>query len=146
VESREAGGLALSGLALSKETRPAAELGLGIAGLADSLTPLVTDDMQIVPSGSNQFAKAEKGFVYFEIYAAEPDSVRVGMRVLERKTGEAKSDSGLLKTGAPRDRDAIPLVSRLPIDALGTGSYTLEITAVDLTGRQVRRTADFDVR
>jgi VWFA-related protein len=146
VESWEAGGLALSGLALSKETHPTAELGLGMAGLTESLTPLVTDDVQIIPSGSNQFAKSEKGFVYFEIYAPDPASVRVGMRVLERKTGEAKSDSGLLKAGAPGDRGAIPSGSRLPIDTLDTGSYTLEITAVDLNGKQVKRTVDFDVR
>lgn len=146
VEPWQQGELALSGLALSKEIHPAAELGLGLSGLVESRTPLVTNDIQIVPSGSNRFTKSESGFVYFEVYAPDPASVRVGLKVLDRKTGETKSDSGLLKTGTPTRSGVIPAGSRLPLDELASGSYQLEITAVDASGRQVRRTDDFELK
>jgi hypothetical protein len=141
--------LAISGLALSREVRPVAELGLGVAGLAESRTPLIADDVQIVPSGSNQFTKSETGFVYFEVYAPDPAAVRVRERVLDKKTGEAGYDSGLLKVSVPKSSnlaDAIPVGSTLPISALAAGSYELEMTAVDSAGKQVSRTAEFEIK
>jgi len=146
VDSRQAGELALSGIALSKETHPAAELGLGLSGLIENRTPLVTDGAQIVPSGSNQFRKSEAGYFYFEVYAPDPASVRVGVRVLDRKTGDPKSDSGLMKLALPNGSGAIPAGSRLPIDTLAAGSYELELTVVDAAGKQIKRTADFEVK
>jgi VWFA-related protein len=147
VDPRRAGELAISGLVLSRETHPAAELGLGVAGLVENRTPLVTDDTQIVPSGSNQFTKSEPAFFYFEVYSSDPASVHVGVRVLDRKTGESRWDSGLMKSAVPRNgNDAIPGGSILPIAALSAGSYELEVTAVDAAGKHARRTADFEVR
>jgi VWFA-related protein len=146
VEPWQAAELSLSGLALSKETHPAAELGLGTAGLVESSTPLVANDVQIVPSGSNQFTKSENGFVYFEVYAPDPASVRVTVRVLDRKTGDAKAGPNRLKLSAPKDSGAIPAGFMLPVEGLATGSYELEVTAVDMAGKQIRRTVEFEVR
>jgi hypothetical protein len=36
--------------------------------------------------------------------------------------------------------------SRLPLDSLETGAYELELTAADSTGKQVTRTAAFEVK
>ncbi len=147
VEPRQAGELALSGLALSKDTHPADALALGVAGLVETSTPLITNGVRIVPSGSNQFAKSEPGFVYFEVYAPDPASVRYGMRVLDPKTGEPKSDSGFRKLDLPKGGgDAVPVGSSVPIGGLAPGSYELEVTAVDAAGKQVRRTANFEVK
>jgi hypothetical protein len=146
VAARQAGELTLSGLALSRETHPAEALGL--AGLVESGTPMVTNGVRMVPSGSNQFTKSEPAFVYFEIYAPDPASARYGMRVLDAKTGEPKSDAGLRKLSVPKigGDDGIPVASSIPIGALAPGSYELEVTAVDSAGKQVRRTADFEVK
>jgi VWFA-related protein len=147
VDTRQPGQLALSGLVLSKETHPAAELGLGMAGLIENRTPLITDGVQVVPSGSTQFAKSEPGFFYFEVYAPDSASVRAAIRVLDKKTGEPKVDTGLLKLSPPKNGgDAIPAGSKLPIDTLAPGSYELEVTAVDASGKQAKRTADFEVK
>jgi VWFA-related protein len=147
VEPRQAGELALSGLALSKDTHPADAMALGVAGLVESSTPLVTNGVRMVPSGTTQFTKAEPGFVYFEVYAPDPASVRYGMRVLDPKTGEPKSDSGFRKLDLPKGGgDAVPVGSSLPIGGLAPGAYELEVTAVDSAGKQVRRTADFEVK
>jgi VWFA-related protein len=147
VDARVPGELAMSGLVLSKETQPAAELGLGAAGsLVEDRTPLVAEGVQMIPSGSNQFTKSEIGFFYFEVYAPDPAAARVRIRVLDRKTGEAKSDTGLLKLDLPQggSAEAVPAGSKLPVDALADGSYELEVTASDTAGKQVKRTADFE--
>jgi len=147
VDTRQPGQLALSGLVLSKETHPAAELGLGMAGLIENRTPLIADGVQIVPSGSSQFTKSEPGFFYFEVYAADPASVRARIRVLDKKTGEPKVDAGLLKLSPPKNGgDAIPGGAKLPVEGLAAGSYELEVTAVDASGKQAKRTADFEVK
>ena len=146
VEPRQTGELALSGLVLSKETHPAAELGLGLAGLVESSTPLVTNGVRIVPSGSKQFAKSEPGFVYFEVYAPDPASVRYGMRVLDRRPAEPKSDSGLRKLDLPKGGDAVPVGSSLPISGLAAGVLRTRSNGGRLRREQVRRTVDFEVR
>lgn len=147
VDTRQPGQLALSGVVLSKETHPAAELGLGMAGLVENRTPLISDGVQVVPSGSAQFGKSEPGFFYFEVYGADPASVRAGIRVLDKKTGAPKSDTGLLKLSPPKNGgDAIPGASKLPIDSLAAGTYQLEVTAVDASGKQAKRTVDFEVK
>jgi VWFA-related protein len=147
VDPRQVGELAISGIALSKETHPAAELGLGLDGLVEGRTPLIADGVRFVPSSSSQFSKSEAGYFYFEVYAPGSAPVRVVVRVLDRNSGEVKSDSGMLKLNLPRNTgtDTISAGSKLPIGALRAGSYKLEVTAIDSAGKQVRRTADFEV-
>ncbi|HEX4134914.1 MAG TPA: VWA domain-containing protein [Bryobacteraceae bacterium] len=148
IDPREAGKLAMSGIVLSREAHPAAELGLGLGGLTENGTPLVTDGTQIIPTGSHEFTKSEPAFFYFEAYATDPAAVRVGVRVLDRKTAQLKWDSGLMKLSLPKASagDMVPAGSRLPIATLPAGSYELEITAIDGAGKQVTRTTDFEVK
>ena len=122
------GDFGLSGLALSRETHPAADLGLGL-GLEGG-TPLVAQGVQIVPFGSAQFAKSEQAFFYFEVYGHGA----VHVRVLDRKTGEQKWDGGAINLTGQSN------AGRLPVDSLATGSYQLEVT-----GKELKRTADFEV-
>ncbi|MBZ5579072.1 MAG: VWA domain-containing protein [Acidobacteriia bacterium] len=140
------GELGLSGLVLSKETHPAADLGLG--ALMEDRTPLIADGVQLVPSGSHLFTKADEAVFYFEAYDSDPSSVRVQVRVLDRKTGEPRWDSGITKLGLPANpgKASIPAAARLPLNTLATGSYQLQITASDAAGKPVIRTADFDLQ
>ncbi len=151
VDARMPGELALSSLVLSRETHPAAELGLA-GSLVEDSTPLIAANVEVVPSGSNRFVKSEPGFFYCEVYAADPASARVRVRVIDRKTGEPKSDSGFLNLDLPKsspgdgDSHAIPAASMLPISELAAGSYQLEVTAEDSNGKQVKRIVDFEIR
>jgi len=140
VPSRKDGEIALSGLVLSREAHPAADVGLvsGVS-LAGDRTPLVAQGMQVIPSGFNQFVKSEQVFFYFEVYAANPASVSAQVRILERKTGAPKWDSGLAKLTVAQQG------GKLPLNLLETGAYQLEVTAVDANGKKVTRTADFEV-
>jgi hypothetical protein len=139
-------GLALSGLALSREAHPAADLGLGIS--IEARTPLVAGGAQIVPSGSEVFSKGESGSFYVEVYDPDPASVTARVRVLDRQTGQPKWDSGLTKFPLPANggKPSMPAIGNLPLEALAAGSYRLEIAASDSAGKQATRTVDFDVR
>jgi hypothetical protein len=142
--------LAISGLALSKEVRPASELGLE-ASLTDEGTPLIAGGMQVTPSGSNVFTKSEQAFCYFEVYptraaeTATPD-LRVDLRILDRKTGGQKWSGGPMKLDPPAgSKSAIPAGLNVPITSLPAGSYQLEVTA---TGgdEAVKRTVEFEIK
>lgn len=140
VEPWQPGELGLSAIVLSRQTRPAAELGLDISALTDSPTPLVSNDVEIVPSGSNRFRKSEPGFIYFEIYGRDPPAVQVELRVLRRAgAGHAPLFSGTIQLKGTK------AATKLPTDMLDAGSYTLELTASDAGGHRVTRNVDFEI-
>lgn len=149
VEPRQPGDLAVSGLALSRETHPAAALGLDISALTESNTPLVVNDVEVVPSGSNRFRKTENVTVYFEVYTRNAGGVRAEMRVTQRQGQTTKDDHlphGSIALSAPKGgSDTIPVAIALPIAGFDPGAYTLAVSATDAAGKQVTRTADFEV-
>jgi VWFA-related protein len=141
-----AGDFGLSALALSRETHPADDLGL--APTLEGRTPLVAQGSQVVPAGSWDFAKSEPAFVYFEIYGSEAPAARVRMRILDRKSGEQKWDGGFVNAPAQSNagKNAVSAGAKLPVDSLAPAAYRLEVTAADSTGKQLKRTADFEIR
>ena len=139
------GALAMSALALSHETRAASPTEPDDLILA-RVGALVSNGIEVVPSGSNEFRVGERGFFYFEVYAATAlPSLSVRVRILDRATGQQIDDSGPMKAdgfihpGEP----VIPIAMALPIASAGlpVGAYKVEVTAAGLT-----RTADFDVK
>jgi VWFA-related protein len=145
VEPWNVGQLTLSSVALSRETHPAADLGL-VSSLVED--PLVAEGAQFVPSGSSQFSQSEMGFFYLEVYDPNPASVRLQVRVLDRKTGEPKWDAEIaqLSPSSIGGRSSAPAGGSLRLGALATGVYRLEITASDSAGNQAKRTVDFEVK
>jgi VWFA-related protein len=144
----------LSSMALSKEVRRVADEATGLdAELMEDHTPLVTRGMEIVPAATYRFKKTDIAAVYAEVYepllaGANPPQVGIELKVVERKTGQQKFDTGLsnaqpfMKTGSP----VIPLGLKLPVNTLEPGSYRADLTAVDSAGRSAKaRTADFEV-
>jgi hypothetical protein len=112
--------------------------------------------LQIVPSGTNEFKKGELAVFYVEIYEPllvtpdpqKPTAVAIQMRVLDRKTGEQKVDTGLMRIDLPKQagNPVIPLGEKMPVDKLTPGSYQLELSALDTAEMQFKRTVDFEVR
>jgi hypothetical protein len=146
----------MSGVALSKESHPATDLRLDVdALLVDDQTPLIANGKRVVPYGSNRFQKTDPAGFYFEIYepllaSAEPDKrpeVGVQIRMLDSKTLQPKSDSGVLKlnTQTANASGMLPVSVTMGLTDLGTGSYLLEVKAVDSAGNTVRRVAPFEV-
>jgi len=143
----------VSALALSKETHAATDLTLGMDSLLiDDQTPLIANGLRVVPAGSNRFKKADPARFYVEVYepvqsSDKPGAVGVHIRILDRKTLEAKTDTGLvqLDTKPEPGSPVIPVTATLPVGQLMAGSYLLELQAVDAAGNTARRVTQFDV-
>jgi hypothetical protein len=107
-----------------------------------------------MPAGNNQFSKAEKGFIYAEIYEpalASPDAkdtpnLGFQFKILDSK-GEVKQDSGVvpLKDKGQPGNPAVPMGLVLNSQSLDPGSYTVSVTALDATGHQFTRTVPVTV-
>jgi hypothetical protein len=146
----------LSGLALSKESHPATDLRLDLdALLIDDQTPLIANGKRIVPSGSSRFKKTDPVGFYFEIYepllvTAKPENrpeVGVQIRTLDQKTGQLKTDSGVVKlnTQLANTSGMLPVSVTMPLAQTEAGSYLLEVQALDSGGNSVRRVTPFEV-
>jgi len=143
----------LSGLALSKELRRTADTGSDLdAVLLEGRTPLVAQGYQFTPAAAYRFKTTDHAALYAEIYEPHavdktPPIVAVRLRVLDRKTQEAKEDSGLMgvskeiRAGNP----VIPVGLKLPLDKLPPGAYRVEVNAIDELNNSKTRMADFDV-
>jgi VWFA-related protein len=141
----------MSGVALSNEMRRTGDQDTGLDSqlLADR-TPLMVQGIQIVPSSSNRFKKADNAAIYAELYApllAGPNPPQIGVEVVitDRKTGEKKVD---VATRPPTQAGSsvVPVGLKLPVDSLAPGSYRVELRALDSAGGAAKpRTADFEV-
>ena len=145
----------LSGVALSNQIRPVSDLDVGLdAALLEDKVPLVSQGMQLMPSGSNLFQKTAPAAVYVEIY--EPalngqNTPKVGlkMRIVDKKSGAQKLDTGFINVGnyAKNGNPVIPVGLRLPLDTLTPGTYRVELQAIDTANHQSPvRAADFAVQ
>jgi len=144
----------LSALALSKNIHRLADVNTGLdAELLEGKTPLVAQGMEVTPAGSARFKKTDPSAVYAEVYepllaSPNPPIVAVQLRILDRKTGEPKEDSGLINVGASvrKDSPMVPVGLKLKVDSLTAGSYRAELKAVDSVGHNSPvRSVDFEV-
>jgi hypothetical protein len=142
----------ISSVALSNDLRRAADVAADLdSQLLEDRTPLLVQGMQISPSASNQFKKTDTAALYAELYEPRmkdpnPPEIAFEMRILERKTGEEKFHiRNKLPKGSSRD-PVIPLGLKLPVSTLTSGSYRVELRAIDSAGGASKtRTADFEL-
>jgi hypothetical protein len=146
----------MSGLALSNHVRPTTDISSSVLdqSLLDDRTPLVTAGLQIIPAGSNKFNKLAPPLCYVEFYEllltqATDQKLAVGLqiRILERKNGEQKFSTGMMRVDLPEksENPMFPLGERIPVDTLSSGRYTLQVQTLDMLGTTVKRTAYFDL-
>ena len=143
----------LSAVALSKEIHPVSQMGERLdAALLEDRTPLVTQGLQLVPSGSDQFKKSDRAGFYVEIYDSlltsdKPPKVGIKLSVIDRKSGDKKMESSVAAADAKPGNALVPVGLKLPVDTLPPGSYRLELKAMDSAGNTSQpRTADFEVQ
>ncbi len=132
----------LSGVALSDEFGPVADLGGALdADLLADRTPLVVKDLEFTPSGSNRFKKSEKAALYTQIYVprlteANPPTVKFTYMVMDPKSGKplvgasAVDVTSYVQKGSP----VIPVAFKLPLERLDKGEYLLEMQASEGPG------------
>lgn len=144
----------ISSLALSKNIRPASQMaGSFDPELLENRVPLLVGKLQVMPSGFTHFKKAEKNYVYAEVYEpalAAPDvqlkdvpAVAVQMELLDPKSGAVKKDFGMVRLEPPAamGSPAIPVGLVITAPELESGLYRLRVTAVDANRHQVARSA-----
>jgi len=143
----------MSAVAFSRDIHPVSQMGLSLdAALLEDRTPLVTQGLQLIPSGSDQFKKNVPAAFYVEIYTPtaagpNPPDIAVNVTVVDRKTGEKKVETGSPAADAKAGSPLVPVGLRLPVSELPPGSYRLELKAVDSAGNVTpQRTADFEVQ
>jgi VWFA-related protein len=156
VDPYDAKQFSMSGVALSKEVRRTSDLGTGLdALLLEDRVPLIANGMQLVPYGSNRFKKGDLVAFYTELYEPllvtgnpkTPPVVALDIRVLDGKTGEQKTDTGLVRVDLPKQAGSptIPLGAKIPTDSLAPGAYKVEIKALDDAGKEFKRTTDIQI-
>jgi hypothetical protein len=136
--------LAVSGLALSKDVKQAADLGLE-ASLIDEVAPLIASGRQFVPTGSPVFARAGELGCYFEVYGAQSEnSFTAELRIVDAATGKQEFDSVAQPArGSGEWKTALGAV--IPLARLSPGNYRLELVAK--TAKQsAMRSADFTIK
>ncbi len=143
----------MSAVAFSKNIHMVSHMGEALdAALLEDRTPLVTQGMQLIPTGSDQFKKADRAAFYVELYdpaMAGPNPPKPGVKVaiVDRKTGEKKIETGGEAADAKAGIPLVPVGLVLPVAQLPPGSYRLEVKGVDSAGNVTpARTADFEVQ
>ena len=134
----------LSGVALSNQIQPLGGIGGSVeAELLADRTPLVTQGMEIVPSGSNHFKKSDSVALYAQVYdpdlaSPNPASLQVVYQVVDTKTGETIFSTGGLDVGkfVEKGSSVVPLGLKVPLDQLPPGVYRLDIQAVGVSGER----------
>ncbi len=145
----------MSALALSDQIRKTTDASTSLdESLLEDRTPLITQGVQVIPAGSIRFSKAQPPLFYVELY--EPPGKQAGdktafgmqIRILDRKSGEQKFSTGMMRVDAPArtENPVIPLGERIPVDKVDPGQYIVEVEALDQAGSTVKRTADFDLQ
>ena len=143
----------LSALALSKEVHRVSELETALdAELLEGRAPLVASGLQFTPTGANRFKATDPATMYLEIYepllvGGNPPQVGVQLRLVDRKTGDQKMDSGVIEVASfiHPGNPVIAVGLKLPVASLATGSYRVDLTALDSAGKSVVRSADFEI-
>jgi len=142
----------ISGVALSNNIRRVSEISTDLdSQLLEDRTPLMVQDVEILPSATNHFKKTDTTGVYAEVYEPllknpNPPEVAYEMIVKDRKSGQEKFHVG---DRTPKGKEGNPVIQlglKLPVATLGSGSYRMELRAVDSAGNSSKtRVADFEV-
>jgi len=146
--------MTISSIALSHDIHRASDLGTSLdAALMEDRKPLVSQDLEVTPSPTTKFRKAEQAVVYVEGYEPalaqqNPPKVQVQLVIFDRKTNEPLINSGLIDVekyvhpGNP----VVPMALKLPIETLNPGAYRVGMRVADSAGHSTKvRTVDFDV-
>ena len=142
VDAYDKAQFSMSGLALSKEFHKVSDMSENLDTLLlQERTPLVTQGLQIVPSGGNTFKKSERAAVYLEVYEplvadATPPKVSLKLNIVDEKTGKSELEAAVPDTGASivPGNPVISMGVPLPVSSLDPGTYIVEFSATDSAG------------
>ena len=131
IDAYDTSQFSMSALALSKAFRKlSADVTLD-QQLVEGKTPLTTGGMQFDPAGVTQFKADDTVAVYFEVYdpllqeqaPAKPVQLGAVMRIVDRKSGEQKLDSGTVEVSnfVRAGNPVAPIALKVPVNTLTAG-------------------------
>jgi VWFA-related protein len=132
----------VSGIALSNQLSQVEGLGGAVAAdLLSDRTPLIANNVEVIPSPSNHFKKTDQVAFYAQVYdphllEANPPALRVSFNIVDLKSGQVVLGSHGLDP-APfieKGNTVVPLGMKIPLDQLAPGSYRLDFQASDASG------------
>lgn len=142
IDAYDGKAFAISGVALSSDIEKLADVGSALdADLLAGRTPLVFEDVEVVPSGTDHFKKTDNLAMYTQIYDphletdAHPD-VKIAYRIVDEKSGKTILSTGaidashLIQKGSP----VIPVALKIPISQMPPGNYRVDVQAVEQGG------------
>jgi VWFA-related protein len=144
---------ALSGVALSKESRTVSGTPQPDSMLVADHMPLISRGLQFIQTSNSRYRKTDPAMLYVEIYEPllrnpDPPKVLIQLMILDRKSGAIKLDSGRLDMtnrilpGNP----VVPVGLKVPIDSLTPGAYSVVLKASDTAGNvSLVRHVEFEV-
>jgi VWFA-related protein len=133
---------AISSLALSRKMLRVSDITSGLESeLLEDRKPLVYQGVQLIPTGSNHFAKTEPVGAYLEVYdpfllADNPPKLALEIHVFDRASGKDEIRAAItntaeaIKPGSP----VVPMALHIPVDKLNPGAYRLDLRAIDTAG------------
>ena len=132
----------VSAIALSNQLSQVQGLGGAVAAdLLSDRTPLIANNVEIIPSPSNHFKKTDMVAFYAQVYdphltEPNPPALRVSFNIVDLKSGQVVLGGHGLDP-APfieKGNTVVPLGMKLPLDQLAPGSYRLDFQASDASG------------
>ena len=146
VDKYDPGSLTISGIVLCKRYHE-------VLARAKQYFPLVSKNLEYTAAGDTRFEKQEPVLAYFQVRepslgkAAEAD-VQFEIKVTDEKTGEVEVDTGKrsAESWVQPWNPVISIVEGIIIDKLASGSYRLEVQAIDSAGQKTEwRATSFTV-
>jgi VWFA-related protein len=143
---------AISGMALG-ELHPLAHDQSMDAVLIEDKVPLIALGVQEIPAGQYTFKPTDPVGLYLEAYdpgltGENPPKLMMALKITDRKSGELKVSSGTMEIGAAyihKGNPMVPIILKMPLKDLPAGSYHVDVACGDSTGKQMNRSADFEI-
>ena len=154
IEPNDGRKFAISGLALVREYHKVSGQEANLdAALLEGRAPLVAGLYQFTPTGAYRFKTTESPSIYFEVYepamtGEKPPQVGARMIITDRTSGKQEADFGMISIQA-YVKPGNPVIAaglKLPVSKLKPGSYTVGIQAINSTGSEALRSANFEVQ
>jgi VWFA-related protein len=144
VDPYDGKGFSVSSIALSDNIEPAEGLGGALeADLLSDRTPLVVQNMEVIPAGSYRFKRTETVALYAQLYDPHladptPPSIDLDYNIVDLKTGKPVLGGRNINTAPFLEKGSsmLPVGLKVPIDQLNPGSYRIDLQASDAAGHK----------
>ena len=133
------------------DRKTASEINMDAVLLEDKV-PLTARGFQAVPAAQYQFKQTDRCGVYFEVYDPaltdeKPPDMGFALRISDKKTGKdvLATQNLPLKEYVTAGNPLVPVILTVPVKDLPPGDYALAVRSFDTSGKELTRTAEFQV-